>query len=420
MPHNTIAVDQFEGGLNVYDAILRESPNHVKTRFDRARALHVATWRPDALIAVTNEVVALTREFPNDARSWSLRARVISDVDKTKAISHLGRAIALDPYQEGYYLRLSMRLKDLGKNKLAAQALLGGLQVLPDNPAISRQLAEFYLSFAHHYRNTKEPALALEAVERSLSMAGENADALVLRGELEETFAVDENSGAADRTRFWERARRSFEAAMKLQPDGTRAQSGLARYFKYRGYATLWEATKKIDGETAEAQQEREKSLRSAAMRDFSESLQLAETELEFAVIRGQLARYVEQLLVAGRTSLDSLEFKAARDCVIEGMALLPKSLNVWILKARIEAEDGFPKKARAAWQQALFLAPDSLQVLFELGKADYTASRFNEANSHLKRFVELVGADENRASALKVELNVARRIIERCQETIR
>ncbi len=92
----------------------------------------------------------------------------------------------------------------------------------------------------------------------------------------------------------------------------------------------------------------------------------------------------------------------------------------MWILKARIEAEDGFPKKARAAWQQALFLAPDSLQVLFELGKAEYTASRFNEANSHLKRFVELVGADENRASALKVELNVARRIIERCQETIR
>lgn len=414
------AVNKFEKGLQVYESILRKFPDHVKTRFDRARALHVATWRPDALINVTNEVVALTREFPNDARSWSLRARVIVDVDKPRAISHLTRAIQIDPYKEGYYLRLSLILKDLGKNKLAAQTLLGGLQVLPSNTTISRQLAEFYLSFAHHYRNTKELALALEAVERSLSMAGESRDAFVLRGELEENFAVDDKVSTQDRTRFWERARRSFEAALKMKATDTRARGGLARYYKYRGYAQLWEATRKIEDESPEAQTQRERRLRRAGMEDFSKGLGFAGAGTEFTVIRKQLQRYVDQLLIDGRTSLDGLQFEVARTCVADGIALLPDDEKVWILKARIEEKDGFPKASRLAWGKALSLSPDSLQVLYELGKAEYTASIYVEASKHLSRFVELIEGDKARSVALKIELNVARRIIARCKESIR
>jgi tetratricopeptide (TPR) repeat protein len=369
---------------------------------------------------VTNEVVALTKEFPNDARSWSLRARVIAEVDQLRAISHLGRAIEIDPYQEGYYLRLSLLLKELGKNKMAAQTLLGALQVLPQNDALSRQLSEFYLSFAHHYRNTKEPALALEAVERSISLSGESLDALVLRGELEENFAVDDTRKTSERTRFWERARRSFEAALLLDTTDARAAGGLGRYHKYRGYAALWEATKQVDKETVTERARREKRLRTQAMSDFARAIELGGRGEEFVAIQKQLQRYVEQLLVDGRRDLAALDFAAARARVTEAAELQPSAVNVWILTARIEEDDGFPIKARVAWRRALTVAPHSLQSLYELGKSEYTASEYKEAKAHLQKFVDLASADDGKAAALAAELNVARRIIARCVEALR
>lgn len=414
------AVDKFEKGLRVYESILRRSPDHVKTRFDRARALHAAPWRKDALIAVTNEVAALIRDFPNDARSWSLHARVIAAVDPLRASMELARAIRLDPYQSNYYLRLSLMLKDQGKNKDAAQTLLRGLHMLPENSLIEHQLSEFYLSFAHHYRNTKEPVLALAAVERSLGLAGDNPDALVLRGELQESFAVDDSTSAPERRRFWESARRSFERASELNAADTRARSGLARYFKYRGYATLWEATKKVEGTSDADHKARATLLRRRAMADFRQSLDLATEDPEFATIQDQLDRYIEDRLRAGRTHLASLNFSEARKQVKEAIELGPKKPHVWVLKARLEEDDGFPKAARKAWRGVLSLDKDSLQAHYELGKSLYSASQHADAKVELEAFVKLATNDTEQAQLLTVEINVARRIIERCEEHIR
>ena len=135
-------------------------------------------------------------------------------------------------------------------------------------------------------------------------------------------------------------------AALKMKATDARARSGLARYYKYRGYAQLWEATRKVEDESPEAQTQRERRLRRAGMEDFSKGLGFAGGGPEFTVIRKQLQRYVDQLLVDGRTNLDGLQFEVARtqgDAPQEveppcGFKLLGNSMSFCVLEPIIVA----------------------------------------------------------------------------------
>ncbi|MCB9831966.1 MAG: tetratricopeptide repeat protein [Planctomycetes bacterium] len=407
-------VELYQEGLGIYASLARRFPDFRRARVDQASALIGARWIKDYEIEVTKAVNALVADFPDDAQAWYHHARVYGELALAgnqeaalQALNDLKVSVRLDPHREEPYLLLVRLLRALGSNKEAKLVLDKGLASLPDSSRLKLALAETYVSFGYHHRNTGALDLALEAAGRAIDVLPDSPTAWQLLGEVDQAQA-EAARDPNEQAEAWGRAEKAYRHLLELDPGNAVARRGIALFHRVRGYAYLRTVLPDDIPETMRREQRAE--IRRQAMEEFRSAVASAPGLEDLEAIRAQLEGYAaefrdqaDQLIESGRAAEAWLPARSA-------LHFAPDDPENLALAARTKAAMALTDDAIAYYEQALEQDPRHLRSLFDCGRLLFERNRPAPARALMRRFLEAAPDDDE--GALGALRRAAREVI--------
>ena len=384
----------YDRGLAAYRAIQATWPRDRKSRLDYLKALMGAAWIPDYHIETSKVAHDLVDDFPKDAMARYLRAKVYADVDPEQAMADLKISIGLDPYRSSFYLLLSELCRRGGRNKDAKLVLDQGRDKLPDSAEIRGRLAEIYVAFAYHHRNSKSPELAIESADRALFLDGSLVEARLIRGEIRRELASSGAVSPQSSAEFWESSAADFDRVLELDPKNARAKTGKAHFHRARGYGYLSRTSQLKSGLSAEEKKERKRQIRRTGMEEFVRACELGGDVEAFDALRSIIAAYAAEHAEIAEKALEELRSPDAVDPARVAIEFDPENPERHALLGRIEARLGRYPEAIAAYRAALKIDVNHPRSLFELGRLYFDDQKWSECAMVLERFVEALPLD--------------------------
>ena len=364
----------------------------------------------------TKAVNKLIKDFPHSAEAWYQHARVYVEVDEDRALLDLKISIQLEPYREEPYLMAVDIMRAKGRNKESKLILDKGLESLPDSMRLRSGLAETYVSFGYHHKNTQAFDLAIESAERALAVMPDLVAAWQLAGEVRREMAEIAKEPSRKR-REWERSKDCFEKLRHFDPPNTVARMGLAAYHKTKGYAFLYTRLPK-DLAAGEKKKQRQE-IRRQAMVEFLRACTLAPGAEEFQEIASQLEHYAAELRDVADQMLERLDTGEAFVAGEKALKFAPLDPENHALRGRILTRLGRFEDAVVAYQDALKLDSKHLRSLFDLATLNYDRFRFRESVQLLDTFLAATATATAKNKALHEVRESAKALKQRAQRKL-
>lgn len=407
-----------EEGIALYEAILDEHPQHLKTRCDHAKAVIGADWLPDHPIRTTKLVNDLVEDFPHEGYVQYLRARVLAEADAGEAIRLLDRALVLDPTREEGYELLSHLLIGQGRTKDAKAVLDKGLESLPGSPRLEARLAELMIALGKHHLGNGAPDLAERAYAKAADLAPHVSEPWLVTGEMHLERAQQPDVEAEVRDRCWEKAREAFERALEIEEESVRGRSGLAQYFRARGYGVLLSLSSATRGLEGKERARRKRELRRQVMLDFRRALALAPEDERAEGMRSLVDNFVLDTQRAVEEALelvpDAGTLSLARDLEL----VAPRDPSSHLLVGLVLRSLGQFDRALDAFDVAIDLDDSHLRAHWESGRMLFEEKRWGDAAARLTRFRQLVAAEKDDDKLAEFDAGAAD-MIEQCRRRL-
>ncbi|MEZ6196088.1 MAG: hypothetical protein R3F20_10245 [Planctomycetota bacterium] len=400
----TAAFAAYEGGLDLYREIITTWPRHLKSRTEYLRSLIRANWIPDYLIVISREARRLVDDFPESAEAHFLRARVYAEVDPKLAEDDLKIAARLDPSRDDVPLFLADLVRSQGRNKEAIAILKIGRRTRPDSDALRLALAQSYLSFAYHHRNTGALDLAAAATAQALELDADLLEARTLRGEVYSQRASDPKGEEGDRIRALEEARRCFEAVLAEAPREPRALAGLSQLYRREGFARIYASIGR-DPKTAA-----DLALEEQGYDAFLKAERLTPGDEDGGGPRTMMMRHAADCADRAREHLRAGETEEALRLADRAVLFDPDAARNWATLAMVRRHCAPAADVVAAYEGALSRDAKDLESLYELGRFQFERAEWAAAITRLEAF--LAALDEELRVLLEAQVESAQRMI--------
>jgi protein O-mannosyl-transferase len=382
---------EYEAALDQYRLLAERWPRHEKSRCEYLRALSRADWLPNHGIEIARLSRLLVDDFPKSAEAHLLRARCYLNADQALAEADLKIAARLDPSRIEASLLLADLVRSQGRNKEAIAVLIIARRSNPDSPALAQAMADHYLAFAYHHRNTQALDLALAATAQTLELDPQRREAMELRGELYAERAASKVGTVPERAQDFERARDTFEQILAEDPANERALKGLAQLYRREGLARVYAASRPGEDEAkTQARIEAGFDAFMKAVRLLPEDPDNAGPKRMMQTHAQDCARRAAERLELGR---DEEALRLANRAVAFAPEVPDYRARLANVRRRAQGED----KAIEAWREALAIDPNHLESLYELGSLMIERREWSEAREHLLRFAKVAKVSEFR-----------------------
>lgn len=398
------AAEGYEAALALYRSLAETWPRHEKSRCEYLRALTPAVWRKDHGIELARESRRLVDDFPESAEAHLLRARIYLDVDPVLAEADLKIAARLDPARIDASLLLAEIVRSQGRNKEAIAVLKIARRSNPDAPALKQAMAEHYLAFAYHHRNTQALDLALAATAEALELDASLREAKILRGEIYADRAASSLGTVENRARDFVRAKELFEGILAEDAREERSREGLSLLYRREGLARVYAAER--EGETAAQTKARVE----AGFDAFLKAVRLMPEAEENAGPIKMMRTHAQTCSRGARAALEAGQKDEALRLARRAVLFDGRSADHRSRLATTRLEGGDVQGAMIAWGEALERDGDHLESLYRLGTLRITRKEWAAARPLLERFVR-VASDSEFAVVLEKQIDSARRL---------
>jgi tetratricopeptide (TPR) repeat protein len=389
------------GALADYEAVLESEPGRIDAELGIARALAHEGRMVDALArlnVLTQREDAGPEVHRTLAEIYIQRHAATEEEGLLEAAAEQAELAAAKDPSSPLTLTLLARLRMGEGDAGGAIALLReALEARPDLEAAKQALAAIYVRSGRGHLEQGSLDAAEDLTRRAAALAPRSVEALLLRGDVHRA-----------RKRFPE-ARRDYEEARGIDPEGDGPRDALAGWYKDVGYHRLL----KKDREGAF-----DAFRKAVALDPAGVDLSAVKTLLETEDRRARRESSIGALLRAGRDKLREGDAAAARDLADKALELDKGHPYAHFLRALALQARNDRAGAEEAYRAALKTHPEFAEAELNLAALLYTSGRHEEALKLYRAYLLHVDpASPGAASQIPMVRAMVKRLRERLEK---